>query len=112
MDMLTHHLHEKTQTNIKSSADPVSTLMPANKVDIVIPSKTLNPITEHQTEVLNGLNQDMLIGAGKKKVDFSKFKVQELKDFIKKNKRKFPKGANVTGLTNSQLVALIESIRT
>lgn len=109
MDMLTHHLHEKTQTNIKSSADPVSTLMPANKTDIVIPSKTLNPITEHKTDVLDGLNQDMLIGAGKKKVDFAKLKVQQLKDYVKKNKAKFPKGTNVTGLTKGQLVVLIQS---
>ena len=64
---------------VKSSRDPVSLLVPKNANNIVIPAKTINPLHEHSTEILNDLPQNQLIGKG---IDFEKMKKADLIRFI------------------------------
>jgi hypothetical protein len=52
----------KNQTDVKSSLDPVSVLKLSGKRDIVIPSKTRNPLKEHSTDVLGRLDSTQIIG--------------------------------------------------
>lgn len=55
------------QTDIRTSGDVVSALNPfkqKNKKEIVIPSKTYNPFTEHKTKTLEGLDEEQMIGEG------------------------------------------------
>lgn len=73
---------------IRSSFDPVSgmtkgfqnaTLNVTNpgfnaRNNIVIPSTTSNPLTEHAISVLDRLPQDLLIGRGKYKINIDEFK--------------------------------------
>jgi hypothetical protein len=113
VDRLFDNDHDATQVNIRSENDPasiVAKILPGKPNDIVIPSKSLNPITEHKSDVLGRLNPEQLIGAGKKKKDFSKMLVHDLKDFIKTNKKKFNRKINVTGLTKEQLIAIVETL--
>ena len=67
------HLINKTknigkQYDIRSSKDIVSMLQPFQKSenDIVVPSLSNNPYTEHKIEILDRLPQDMIIGTGLK----------------------------------------------
>jgi len=67
------HLINKTkntgkQYDIRSSKDVVSMLQPFQKTenDIVIPSLSNNPYTEHKIDILDRLPQDMIIGTGLK----------------------------------------------
>eukprot|EP01040_Poterioochromonas_malhamensis_P009122 gene9122-9882_t len=55
-----------TQHDIKTTLDPVSILKPLerkNGNEIVIPSKTYNPLIEHSTETLKRLHPDVQIGS-------------------------------------------------
>jgi hypothetical protein len=54
----------QNQTDVKSSLDPVSVLKLSGKRDLVIPSKTRNPIKEHSTDVLGRLDSSQIIGKG------------------------------------------------
>jgi len=69
----------KNQYDISSTGDIIHKLNPAqtsSKKDISIKSKTNNPVKEHLIPVLEGLDQEMLIGKGKtvimKKTDLIK----------------------------------------
>jgi hypothetical protein len=69
---------KKNEYIVKSSADPVSLLVPKHSNNIVIPAKTSNPLHEHSTEILKELPETM-IGKG---MDFKKMKKAELIKFI------------------------------
>jgi len=58
------------EINIRTSRDPVSALLPLRNSDrtITIPSETLNPFTEHKTDVLGRLPANQIIGVGVKKM--------------------------------------------
>ena len=67
------------QYDIKTTGDIVSVLAPfqKDKNDIIIPSTTSNPLTEHKIDTLERLPQDLIIGTGKtrlKKKDMEKIK--------------------------------------
>jgi hypothetical protein len=56
---------KQNQYDIRTKLDPVSILkniVPKNKNDVTIKSKTYNPLTEHFTDTLNRINQDLEIG--------------------------------------------------
>ena len=54
------------ETNIRSSSDIVSSLLPVanSKKTITIPAKTYNPRSEHKTSILRRLDPEMVIGSG------------------------------------------------
>lgn len=53
---------QKNVTVVKSARDPVSILQKIKKDDVVVPSKTFNPIAAHSTKVVAKLAPDMVIG--------------------------------------------------
>jgi hypothetical protein len=53
---------QKNVTVVKSERDPVSILQKTRKKDVVIPSKTFNPLAAHSTEVVGKLDPDRVIG--------------------------------------------------
>lgn len=106
---------DKNKTEIKTSHDVVSVgdyLLKENKHNITIPSLTWNPIHEHKTDRLKDLDDNVLVGRGifKQSIDFSKIRKQELKNFIKQNKKQLKLDVNLTGLTKKQLVSIVQSI--
>jgi hypothetical protein len=54
------------ETNIRTSGDPVSALLPVRNTKrvITIPSETYNPFKEHSTDTLNRLPPKQIIGSG------------------------------------------------
>jgi hypothetical protein len=58
--------HLPNQHTIRSSRDPVSMLRMFSKApnDIIIPAKSINPLTEHSIDVLKRLPQEQVIGRG------------------------------------------------
>jgi hypothetical protein len=58
--------HLPNQHTVRSSRDPVSMLRMFSKApnDIIIPAKSINPLTEHSIDVLKRLPQDQVIGRG------------------------------------------------
>jgi len=54
------------QTDIRTTRDPVSFLRPLErgKKAIVLPSQSLNPFTEHSTDVLNQIQSPTMFGSG------------------------------------------------
>lgn len=53
----------KNNYDIRSSYDPIS-YIGSNETQLTIPSKTINPISEHSIDVLKDLDKDVLIGRG------------------------------------------------
>ena len=86
--------------------------MKDNDNDIVIPSDSFNPLTEHNTTQIDNYKSEELIGNGifKPKINFCKIRKKELRDFVKKNKKKVKLDVNVTGLNKKQLIELTEYI--
>jgi len=75
--------NEKQMSNeyiVKSTRDPVSLLVPRNKNNLFIPAKTMNPLHEHSSLILNNLPQDKLIGRG---IDFNMMTRKQLIDYLK-----------------------------
>lgn len=104
---------DKNVVHIRTSGDVASSgkvLTKKSENDIVIPSKTLNPLKEHSTSALLNLNDDQLIGSGifKYKIDYTKMRKKELQQFVKQNKKKVQ--MNITGLTKKQLVEIVDAM--
>lgn len=98
--------------DIRTSGDITSSgkiITQKNKNDVVIPSTTYNPLIEHSTKAITRLDDDELIGSGifKPKIDYTKIRKNELKKFIKNNKKRF--GVNITGLTKKQMIQIINT---
>jgi len=58
---------QEKQTDIRTTGDVVSALNPfqrRNKKEIVIKSKSYNPVEEHKTKALEGLDENVVIGEG------------------------------------------------
>ena len=86
----------KNEFTVRSSFDPVSgvtknlqnaTLNVTNpgfnkRNNIVIPSTTSNPLTEHSLSILDRLPQDMLIGRGKNKLKINMKKLNYYKKLL------------------------------
>jgi hypothetical protein len=80
---------QEGQYDIRTSGDVVSALNPLqkkNKNDIVIKSKTYNPLTEHSPDVLLGLNQEDYIGHGHFDLNTMKYVKDNKKTTIKKKR--------------------------
>jgi hypothetical protein len=62
---------------------------------------------------LKQLDDDNLIGTGifKQKTNYSKIRKNELKNFVKINKKKLNLDINITGLTKKDLILIVESIQ-
>ena len=116
-DVITKKKQDENSTTIRTSNDLVSigqNLMKGNETDIVIPSDSYNPLKEHGIDKINDYETDELIGKGmfKAKINYSKIRKKELRDFVKKNKKKVNLDINVTGLTKKDLIELSEYILT
>jgi hypothetical protein len=106
---------DENKTNIRTSGDipSMGDMINPKNVDILIPSKSYNPLYEHKTDRITKLNDDDdLIGTGifKKEIDFSKLRKKDLKQFIKNNKKKLNIEINLTGLTKKQMVKIVKEI--
>lgn len=131
---------DKDTIDIRSEGDIPSmgqNLIINKNEEIVIPSDSMNPITNHATEQLLELPDDVLIGNGepkkrnyqlknkkvvitpftgthtltnimKSQIDFTKLRKLELKTFVKLHKAKL--GVNITGLRKRELVELVQKI--
>ena len=116
-DVITKKKQDENSTTVRTSRDLASigqTLMKDNDTDIVIPSDSINPLKEHGIDKINDYETDELIGKGmfKAKINYSKIRKKELRDFVKKNKKKVNLDINVTGLTKKDLIELSEYILT
>ncbi|CAM9651866.1 unnamed protein product, partial [Ectocarpus fasciculatus] len=59
---------DENEIIIRTENDAVSIgqkLLKDNKTDVIIPSKTINPLTEHSTDTLGNLDENQLLGNGK-----------------------------------------------
>jgi hypothetical protein len=75
---------KENETNIRTEHDLVSAL--DRKADFTIPSKSINTIAEHSTDVLKRTDKDFGksdVGAGFTRKNIAKLKKKELKDVIK-----------------------------
>ena len=86
--------------NIRTYRDPASVLTPSDPNLITIPSRSFNPLTEHKTDVLDRLPEDMMIGRGHLK----KLSKKHLKDLIKR----LPKTASKYKTTGKKKEELVE----
>jgi hypothetical protein len=77
------------QYDIKTTKDLISVLSPIQKDinDIIIPSETNNPYTEHKVDVLNRLNQDLIVGKGINKIRLNNADIKRLIRYILKHKK-------------------------
>ena len=90
-DLLTGRKKGKDQYDIRSTRDPIAVLQNLQKGehDIVIPSKTWNPYTEHIGDLVSGqlLPEDQVIGNEMTGQGFaemlSKMRLQQLKQLLK-----------------------------
>lgn len=116
-DVITKKKQDENSTTVRTSRDLASigqTLMKDNDTDIVIPSDSLNPLKEHGIDQFNNYETEELIGKGmfKAQINYSKIRKKDLRDFVKKNKKKVNLDINVTGLTKKDLIELSEYILT
>jgi hypothetical protein len=87
LDLINKSKMNDKQYDIKTTGDIVSVLAPfqKDKNDIIIPSSTINPYTEHKIETLSRLPQDLIIGTGKKRLKKEDIK-KIIKEYLKKHK--------------------------
>ena len=116
-NLLKKKKNDENQTKIRTSNDAVSmgeALIKGEKTDVIIPSASYNPLKEHAPDRLNKIGDDKLIGTGifKQKINFSKIKKEDLKQFVKNNKKKLNLDINITGLTKKDLVKIVEKVYT
>jgi hypothetical protein len=95
--------------NVRTTLDPVSFLLPYSRHNndkvITIPSKTINPLEEHKTDVLDRLPVDTMIGQG-----IRKLAKKDLKDIIKYHPHRHLKPRYcITGKTKKELIDFIET---
>ena len=114
-DLVTKRKQDENSTTIRTSRDLASVgqnLIKGKDTDIVIPSGSFNPLKEHGIDKINDYETDDLIGKGicKPKIDYSKIRKKDLRDFVKKNKKIAKLDINVTGLTKKDLIQLSEYI--
>jgi len=87
--------------NVRSSGDVVSGLLaPKDKNILTIPSASFNPLTEHQTGILDRVDPDTQIGRG----HIAKLPKKHLKSLIKGLPKKKGDKYNITGKSKKDLV--------
>jgi hypothetical protein len=98
-----------SEYNVRTTLDPVSFLLPYSRHNndkvITIPSKTINPLEEHKTDVLDRLPVDTMIGQG-----IRKLAKKDLKHIIKHHPHRHLKPrCGITGKTKKELIDFIET---
>jgi hypothetical protein len=116
-DVFTTNKQDENSTTIRTSRDLVSIgqkVLKDKDTDIEIPSYSFNPLKEHSIDKIDDYEGEELIGKGmfKAQINYSKIRKKELRDFVKKNKKKVKLDINVTGLTKKDLIKLTEYILT
>ena len=114
-DVITKKKQDENSTTIRTNNDLGSIgqkLMKDNNNDVIIPSDSFNPLKEHGIDKIDDYETDDLIGKGllKPKINYCKIRKKDLKDFVKKNKKKVNLDINVTGLTKKDLIELTDYI--
>lgn len=112
-NIITKNKTDENKTELKTSRDIVS--IGENLLKDTwekIPSLTINPIYEHSTHRLKDRDDDDLIGRGifKTVIDYTKIRKNDLKRFIKVNRKKLKLEINLTGLTKQQLISISQDI--
>ena len=100
---------DKNETKIRTEGDAVSIgeKLLRNKVEVVVPSDSNNPVSNHSPDALDALGEEELIGSGFGSL--KKLRVADLKAIIKKHKKQYGL-PGVTGLKRAELKAIVESI--
>lgn len=101
---------KENQVDIRTKLDPVSILQPLEKgsADIVIPSKSLDPLKEHSSNVLDRLPEDMVVGSGF--FNFKKLSVKELKKYIKTISKLKKEKVLIGKLKKNELVEILTNL--
>jgi hypothetical protein len=112
-NLISKNKTDENSVNIRTSGDLPSVLTKLNQNDIVIPSKSINPIYEHNIDRFESIDQDLIIGTGLnnifvKKIDWSKIRLKQIKNFVKLHKLK---NVNITNLKKSELINIIDKFR-
>ena len=98
-----------SEYNVRTTLDPVSFLLPFSRHSssrlTTVPSKTMNPLEEHKTDVLDRLPVDTMIGQG-----LHTFLKKDLKHITKHHPHRHLKPKyNTTGKTKKELIGFIQS---
>ena len=74
---------KENEYSIRSQLDPVSVLLPKDSKTLTIPSTSLNPLTEHSTEVVKRLDPAVEVGRGFSRAALAKLNKKQIKEIIK-----------------------------
>ena len=69
--------------SIRTTLDPVSYFLPKNDKTTTIPSTTINPLTEHSTDVVKRLDPNLQIGKGIDRSALARLTKKQIKEIIK-----------------------------
>jgi hypothetical protein len=108
-DLITGKKKGKNQHDIRTTRDSIAILQnfQKGKNDIVIPSKTFNPVEEHLGDrITSKLPQEQLIGEGRLK----KMKVKELKVVIKSLRKGKAKQYPITNKKKLELLNMVKEL--
>jgi hypothetical protein len=94
---------KENEYSIRSQLDPVSLLLPKDSKTLTIPSTSLNPLTEHSTEVVKRLDPAVEVGRGFNRAALAKLNKKQLKEIIKALP-KIKDGFKLVGKGKPQLV--------
>jgi hypothetical protein len=106
-DLITGKKKGSKQHDIRTTRDSIAILQnfQKGKNDIVIPSKTLNPVEEHLGDRITlKLPQEQLIGEGR----FSRMRVKELKELIKALRKGKAKQYSISNKKKKELVKMLQ----
>jgi len=74
---------KENEYSIRSQLDPVSILLPKDSKTLTIPSTSLNPLTEHSTDVAKRLDPAVEVGRGFNRAALAKLNKKQIKEIIK-----------------------------
>jgi hypothetical protein len=94
---------KENEYSIRSQFDPVSVLLPKDSKTLTIPSTSLNPLTEHSTEVVKRLDPAVEVGRGFNRAALAKLNKKQIKEIIKALP-KIKDGFKLVGKGKPQLV--------
>ncbi len=100
------HGSKSNETNVRTTLDPVSAKGTLD-ADFTIPSKSLNPIKEHGTGVLDRVDKEVGKGRSFTRKDYMKLNKKQLKEIIK-SLPKLRDGFRLTGAGKPMLVDYLE----
>jgi hypothetical protein len=74
---------KENEYSIRTQLDPVSFLLPKDSKTLTIPSTSLNPLTEHSTDVAKRLDPAVEVGRGFSRAALAKLNKKQIKEIIK-----------------------------